>query len=193
MKCIQNAATGERTDKILFHVSELILREGLANWVVVCRHPIGRSQIAAFKGITLACFCGGSASTKEIVMKKILIVDDEPHIRALLEQALEEFEDEGVEIHLAVDGEDAINVIKKEKPDLVFLDVMMPKIDGFEVCRIIKKELGLSNVYVIMLTAQGQEFDKQLGKKAGADIYMTKPFNPDDIVSKAAEVLQIQL
>ena len=126
-------------------------------------------------------------------MKKIVIVDDEPHIRALLEQALEDFEDEGVEIHLAVDGEDAINVIKEEKPDLIFLDVMMPKVDGFEVCRIIKKELGMSNVYIIMLTAQGQEFDKQLGRQAGADIYMTKPFNPDDIVAKAAEVLQIEI
>lgn len=124
-------------------------------------------------------------------MPKILIVDDEPHIRLLLEQTLEEMEEEGVELLIAGNGEDALEIIKEERPGLVFLDVMMPKMNGFEVCDTVKNRLGITDVYIIMLTAKGQEFDKQKGKEVGADIYMTKPFNPDEIVEKAREVLGI--
>ena len=124
-------------------------------------------------------------------MAKILIVDDEPHIRLLLEQTLEELEDEGVELIMADNGEEALEVIKAERPRLVFLDVMMPKMNGFDVCHTVKNELDMKDVYVVMLTAKGQEFDKQKGNDAGADIYMTKPFNPDEIVEKAREVLGI--
>lgn len=122
-------------------------------------------------------------------MPKILIVDDEPHIRLLLEQTLEELEDAGVELLTADNGESALGIIKDEKPELVFLDVMMPRMNGFDVCNKVKNELGISNVYIVLLTAKGQEFDKQKGKEAGADIYMTKPFNPDEVVDKAKEVL----
>lgn len=124
-------------------------------------------------------------------MPKVLIVDDEPHIRLLLEQTLEELEDEGVEMFIADNGETALQLIREEKPELVFLDVMMPKMNGFDVCSSVKNELGMTNVYIVMLTAKGQEFDKQKGKDVGADIYMTKPFNPDDVVAKAREVLGI--
>lgn len=124
-------------------------------------------------------------------MAKILIVDDEPHIRLLLEQTLEELEDEGVELIMAENGEEALELIKAERPRLVFLDIMMPKMNGFDVCRAVKNELDMKDVYVVMLTAKGQEFDKQKGNEAGADIYMTKPFNPDEIVEKAREVLGI--
>ncbi len=123
---------------------------------------------------------------------KILIVDDEAHIRMLLEQTLEELEDEGVEILTAQNGEEALETIKAEKPALVFLDVMMPKMNGFEVCQAVKRELELDEVYIVMLTAKGQEYDKQKGAEVGADIYMTKPFDPDEIVEKAAEVLNIE-
>lgn len=123
--------------------------------------------------------------------KKILIVDDEPHIRILMEQTLEELEDEGVELLMAENGEKALDIIKKEKPQLVFLDVMMPKVSGFEVCSAVKKELNLKNVYIIMLTAKGQEFDKQKGNEVGADLYMTKPFDPDEILQKSLEVLEL--
>lgn len=123
------------------------------------------------------------------MVPKVLIVDDEPHIRILLEQTLEELEDEGVELFFAVNGEEALESIWREKPELVFLDVMMPKMNGFEVCRKVKAELTLDRIYIIMLTAKGQEFDKKKGVEAGADIYMTKPFNPDDIVEKARQVL----
>jgi len=122
-------------------------------------------------------------------MPKVLIVDDEPHIRILLEQTLEELEDEGIELLAAGNGEDALQTIREERPQLVFLDIMMPKMNGFEVCHIVKNELGLKDTYIVMLTAKGQEFDKQKGAEAGADIYMTKPFNPDEIVQKVREVL----
>lgn len=124
--------------------------------------------------------------------QKILIVDDEAHIRILMEQTLEELEDEGVEILTAGDGEEALEIIKADRPGLVFLDVMMPKMNGFEVCQAVKRELKLNDVYIVMLTAKGQEYDKQKGAEAGADIYMTKPFDPDEIVEKAVEVLKIE-
>ena len=122
-------------------------------------------------------------------MPKILIVDDEPFIRILLEQVLEELEEEGVELISADNGETALEIIARETPELVFLDVMMPKMNGFDVCHQVKNELGLSEVYIVLLTAKGQEFDKQKGADAGADIYMTKPFNPDDLLAKARAVL----
>lgn len=121
--------------------------------------------------------------------KKILIVDDEPHIRILIEQTLEELENEGVELLTAENGLSALEIIKTEKPQLVFLDVMMPKMSGFEVCNVVKNELGMQNVYIIILTAKGQEFDKQKSLDVGADLYMTKPFNPEKIVAKSLEVL----
>ncbi len=121
--------------------------------------------------------------------KKVLIVDDEPHIRVLMEQTLEELEDEGVELLMAENGEKALETIKREKPQLVFLDVMMPKMSGFEVCRAVKKDLGMRDVYIIMLTAKGQEFDKQKGNDVGADLYMTKPFDPDEVLEKSMEIL----
>lgn len=121
--------------------------------------------------------------------KKILIVDDEPHIRILMEQTLEELEEEGVELLMAVNGEEALATIRAEKPELVFLDVMMPKMNGFEVCSAVKNELSMQNVYIIMLTAKGQEFDKKKGMDVGADLYMTKPFDPDEVLEKSIEVL----
>jgi len=121
--------------------------------------------------------------------QKILIVDDEPHIRLLLERTLLDLEDEGVEILTADNGEAALAMIQAEKPALIFLDVMMPKMNGFDVCHKVKNELGLHEVYIVMLTAKGQEFDKQRGEEVGADIYMTKPFDPDEIYAKAKEVL----
>jgi len=124
-------------------------------------------------------------------MSKILIVDDEPHIRLLLEQTLEELEDEGVDILIAENGEEALNTIKEEKPDVVFLDVMMPHKNGFEVCETVKGEWGMLDVYIIFLTAKGQEFDRQKGHESGADMYLTKPFNPDEIVEIARGRLEL--
>lgn len=125
--------------------------------------------------------------------KTILIVDDEPHIRILMEQTLEELEDEGVELLTASNGEEALATITSAKPDLVFMDVMMPKMSGFEVCHKVKKELQIDEVYIIMLTAKGQEFDKEKGKEVGADLYMTKPFDPDEVLVKSAEILGLEI
>lgn len=124
--------------------------------------------------------------------KKLLIVDDESHIRTLIEQTLEELEDEGVEFLTAENGEQALQIIQAENPQLVFLDVMMPKMNGMEVCRRVKKDLSLDNVYIVLLTAKGQELDRQKGHEVGANVYMTKPFDPEVILNKAKEVLQIE-
>ncbi|MEA5550404.1 response regulator [Anabaena cylindrica UHCC 0172] len=123
------------------------------------------------------------------MIQKILIVDDEPNIVILLEQALEELEDEGVELLTARNGEEALETIKTEQPNLVFLDVMMPKMSGLEVCQIVKHELQMTEIYIVMLTAKGQEFDKQKGIDVGADLYLTKPFRPKEVLEKSKQVL----
>jgi two-component system, OmpR family, alkaline phosphatase synthesis response regulator PhoP len=120
---------------------------------------------------------------------KILIVDDEPHLRTLIQQSLEELEDEGVDLFTASNGEEALETILEEKPNLVFLDVMMPKKNGFDVCNTVKNELGLSQIHIVLLTAKGQEFDRQRGLEVGADLYMTKPFDPDALIAQARTVL----
>ena len=122
-------------------------------------------------------------------MPSVLIVDDEQHIRLLIEQSLESLEDDGVELLTAPDGEVALDVIRNHHPKLVFLDVMMPKRNGFDVCRTIKHELGLTDTYVVMLTAKGQAYDRAQGEEAGADVYLTKPFDPDEILDLARGVL----
>ena len=122
-------------------------------------------------------------------MSTILIVDDEAHLRSLIQQTLEELEDEGVELLTASNGEEALETIQKVRPDLVFLDVMMPKLSGFDVCSRTKRDLGLTGVHIVLLTAKGQEFDRQKGQEVGADLYMTKPFDPDALLQKARAVL----
>src|SRR5829696_8439123 len=96
----------------------------------------------------------------EVPMPTVLIVDDEQHIRLLIEQALEELEDEGVELMTAPDGEIALDVVRNHFPQLVFLDVTMPNVNGFDACRTIKQDLGLTGTYVVMLTARGQAYDR---------------------------------
>ena len=122
-------------------------------------------------------------------MPTVLIVDVEQHIRLLIEQTLEELEDDGVELLTASDGEEALTVVENHRPELVFLDVMMPKRNGFEVCRAIKQELGLSGTFVVLLTAKGQAYDRQQGAEVGADLYLTKPFDPDDLLARARAAL----
>lgn len=125
--------------------------------------------------------------------QKLLIVDDESHIRMLIEQTLEDLEDEGVELLFAENGEQALEVIQKEEPSLVFLDVMMPKMNGMQVCHKVKKELGMENIYIILLTAKGQEIDRQKGLDMGADRYMTKPFDPDEMLEIASKILNSRI
>ena len=125
-------------------------------------------------------------------MKKILIVDDEPFIRTLLEETLEEFEDAGAQVLVSTDGAAGWQTIQTERPDLVFLDVMMPRMSGYEVCQRIKREPSLSGTYVVLLTAKGQEVDRERGTEVGADEYITKPFDPDHVIETAQRVLDIR-
>ncbi len=126
-------------------------------------------------------------------MPKILIADDEPGMRLLIEQTLELLEDKGVVLLQASDGKEALEIIKVEKPDLVLLDVMMPELNGFDVCNMVKSILGMKDVYILMLTAKGQEFDKQKGEVVGVDCYITKPFDLDDILEKTVNVLGVEM
>jgi CheY-like chemotaxis protein len=119
----------------------------------------------------------------------ILIADDEAHIRLLIEQALEDLEETGVEIITAKNGMQALQLIQETKPKLVFLDVMMPIMNGFDVCRTIKNEPETEDVYIVLITAKGQEFDHQMGEKAGANFYITKPFDPDELLNLATKVM----
>ena len=117
--------------------------------------------------------------------RSVLIVDDEQHIRLLIEQALEELPTMASTLFTAADGEEALEVIEAQHPDLVFLDVMMPRKNGFEVCRAVKQELGLTDTHVVLLTAKGQAYDREQGMAAGADAYLTKPFDPDELLELA--------
>ena len=122
---------------------------------------------------------------------KLLICDDEPYIRMLLEQTLEDLEDEDVELLIGKDGEEGMNLILEHKPQLVFMDVMMPKMSGFEVCHAIKIEKKMEDIHIVLLTAKGQESDREKGLSMGADNYITKPFDPDSLYEYACEHLGI--
>ncbi len=124
--------------------------------------------------------------------RTVLIIDDEIHIRALLEQTLEDLLDDGVEIELAEDGQAGLDAVRELKPDLVFLDAMMPKMNGYDVCQQVKSDPATASTYVVMLTAKGQEIDRIKGEEAGADIYSTKPFDPDEILELARQVLGLE-
>ncbi len=119
--------------------------------------------------------------------KKILIADDEPHILRSLGFVLERA---GYDVLQARSGTAALELIRQEHPVLVFLDIMMPELDGYEVCRRIKSSDDLASTYVIMLTAKGQQHDRQEGLDAGADEYMTKPFSPSRAVERVHALLQ---
>lgn len=118
--------------------------------------------------------------------KRILVVDDEPHAIRALTFILKK---EGYDVYSALNGEKAMARVRESKPDLMFLDVMMPKKNGFEVCQEIKGDPGLSDIYIIMLTAKGQEKDREKGLSLGADEFVTKPFSLTDIVARVRELL----
>ncbi len=123
----------------------------------------------------------------------ILIVDDEPHIRLLLEQTLDELEDHDIELTTATNGQEALDAVAAGAPDLILLDVMMPLVNGFDVCRTLKGDPETRSIPIMMLTAKGQDLDRQAGLDVGADRYVTKPFDPDDVLELAAEMLGIEL
>ncbi len=116
----------------------------------------------------------------------ILIVDDEPHILRSLGFVLARA---GYRVLSARNGGEALEAIRQGPPDLVFLDIMIPEPDGYEVCRGIRSDPELAGVYVIMLTAKGQEADRRRGVEAGGDEYMTKPFSPSDALARVRRAL----
>lgn len=116
--------------------------------------------------------------------RTILVVDDEPHIRDLVRLYMKR---EGFEVREAADGQEGLGLARSTSPDLVVLDVMLPKLDGWEVCREIRKD---SAVPIIMLTARDDEADKVLGLEMGADDYLTKPFSPRELVARVRAVLR---
>jgi DNA-binding response OmpR family regulator len=124
-------------------------------------------------------------------MHKILLVEDEPNIMLLLKRTISSFTGDDVIIFTAENGRIGLDIIKKERPELVFLDVMMPVMNGYELCSIIKKDLEMKDVKIVLLTAKGQKADEIKGMEAGADSYMTKPFKPDDIRKKISEICKI--
>ena len=121
--------------------------------------------------------------------RAVLIVDDEQHIRLLIEQTLEELLDEDVELYTAADGDEAMAAIAAQHPDLVFLDVMMPGRSGLDVCRAVRADPELAGAHVVLLTAKGQAQDRDEGLAAGADAFLTKPFDPDALLALARGVL----
>jgi two-component system alkaline phosphatase synthesis response regulator PhoP len=118
--------------------------------------------------------------------KKILVCDDEPYILMALTDAVEM---EGYECVTAINGKEALEKARETRPDLIMLDIMMPFMDGFEVCRELKADASTRDIPVIMLTAKSQQVDIQKGKDAGADDYITKPFRPSTLRKKFNEVL----
>ena len=118
------------------------------------------------------------------MMDKILVADDDLNICELLRLYLEK---EGFEVVMAHDGEEAVAKFESEKPSLILLDIMMPKLDGWQVCREIRK---VSNAPIIMLTAKGETFDKVLGLELGADDYVTKPFDAKEVMARVKAVLR---
>jgi DNA-binding response OmpR family regulator len=118
--------------------------------------------------------------------KRILIADDNENIREALTYLLE---DEGYKLWMAKDGAEALREVRNVHPDILFLDIMMPEMNGYDVCRIIKNDPELSKTYVIMLTAKGQVVEQERGKEAGADEYIVKPFSPMEILTKIKKLL----
>ncbi len=119
--------------------------------------------------------------------EKILIVDDEDHIRELIKF---NFINNGYKVIAAADGIEALELARKETPQLILLDVMLPGMDGYDVCKEIRRDHSISNTPIIMITAKGEELDKILGLELGADDYITKPFSVRELVARTKAVLR---
>ena len=118
--------------------------------------------------------------------KRILLVDDEPDLLSTLKKRLET---NNYEVITASDGMEALSKAKKEKPDLIILDLMLPKMDGYKVCRMLKFDEKYKHIPIIMFTARAEVEDEKLGQETGADAYITKPFETNNLLSKVEELL----
>jgi DNA-binding response OmpR family regulator len=113
--------------------------------------------------------------------KKILVVDDEADLVKTIQFALEA---EGYQVLVSFNGEDALNQSRKENPDLILLDIMLPKLEGYKVCRLLKFDKQYKHIPILMLTAKTQQKDRLLGMESGADEYITKPFDMEKLTEK---------
>jgi two-component system, OmpR family, alkaline phosphatase synthesis response regulator PhoP len=116
----------------------------------------------------------------------ILVIDDEPYILRSLSYLLQR---EGYTVETASNGQDGLQRVRSLRPPLVFLDIMMPQMNGYEVCEQVKQDPSLEGTYVIMLSAKGQQIDRERGLLGGADEYMTKPFSPREVAERARTIL----
>lgn len=120
-------------------------------------------------------------------MAKVIVVDDEPFILMMIEDKLKKA---GIEVITLRESRNALQVIKKEKPDLIILDWMMPELSGIELCRMVKTDAEIKEIPVYLLTAKGQDADKQLGLQCGASLYITKPFSPKALLEIVNEAIR---
>jgi DNA-binding response OmpR family regulator len=116
----------------------------------------------------------------------ILVIDDEPYILRSLSYLLQR---EGYTVETATNGADGLKRVREIRPPLVFLDIMMPLMNGYEVCEQVKQDPSLADTYVIMLSAKGQQIDRERGLLGGADEYMTKPFSPREVAQRVRDIL----
>src|SRR6266850_6427908 len=116
----------------------------------------------------------------------ILVIDDEPYILRSLSYLLAR---EGYTVETAANGEEGLQRVRSLRPPLVFLDIMMPQMNGYEVCEQVKQDSSLDSTYVIMLSAKGQQIDRERGLLGGADEYMTKPFSPREVAQRVRTIL----
>jgi DNA-binding response OmpR family regulator len=119
--------------------------------------------------------------------KRILVVDDEKDLIEVLTLRLEA---NGYEVVSAYDGQDGLDKAKREKPDLIILDLMLPKMDGYKVCGLLKSNSRYNKIPIILFTARAQEADKKLGEELGGDAYINKPFEPQTLLAKIKELLK---
>lgn len=122
-------------------------------------------------------------------MPKILVVDDEDDVRNLLVMI---FRDAGYQVDSAKNGKEAVEKARKDKPDLIFLDILMPVMDGFEACSLLKKDPATRNIFIAFLTAKGMPQDWDRGLKSEADVYIAKPFNNERLLFVARELLALK-
>lgn len=116
----------------------------------------------------------------------VLIVDDDKHIRRLVKNLLE---NEGLECREAEDGFEALSIAREDHPDLIILDVMLPGLDGYKICRLLKFDDNFADISIIMLTSRTRPTDKETGYYTGADLYLTKPFRPPELVEAVRQLI----
>ncbi len=119
-------------------------------------------------------------------MARILVVDDEVHIANILRLTLEH---EGFEVHTANDGAEGLRLARELVPDLILLDLMLPSMDGYKVCRLLKFDEKYRHIKVVLVSAMGETQDRELGRQVGADHYLSKPFKPDELVAEVRRLL----